>query len=470
MKVPRILMLLLVLWFSLGVGGNPPGARETQRRPVSPAHTGQRDKAGKPAKQPSSAPTKNFRIHFDDPQYDFELQRTIGYTLAGGADINECLFTAGRIQAGNDESWYTAWRATGDRIYAIGEKCLAGGHRVSAREAFLRASNYFRTAEFFLHSNPHDPRILKTWGLSRKAFRRAAALMDHPVEIIKIPYAGTALPGYFCRPDASTKPRKTLIVHTGFDGTGEELYLEVAFFALARGYNVLIFEGPGQGGALREQHLYFRPDWEKVVTPVVDYALTRPEIDPQRLTLWGISMGGYLAPRGAAFEPRLAALIANTGLYDLAEGQSQGKKPGDRLTREELLKNPDKINQEMYRLMQANPLMRWLINQGMFAFGKKTPAEFLLAQRDYHLRGVAPRIKCPTLVIDNEGDLFSHGQARQLFEALTCPKTFMLFTRGDMASSHCQMGALAISNQRILDWLDKTNPSSPLSSPPPGRK
>ena len=446
MKLPRFLPLLLVLLLSLGAGGKTPGSGAT------------------PSHQPPPAPTKNFKILFADPLYDFQLQRALGYTLSGGADINECLYTARDIKAGDDESWYAAWRATGGRIYAIGEKCSAKGHRVSARQAFLRASNYFRTAEFFLHRHPRDPRILKTWGLSRQAFRRAAALMDHPVEVIKIPYEGTTLPGYFCRPDASPKPRKTIILQTGFDGTGEELYLEVAFFALKRGYNVLIFEGPGQGGALREQHLYFRPDWEKVVTPVVNYALTRPEIDPKRLTLWGISMGGYLAPRAAAFEPRLAALIANTGIYDAAANKSQGKKPGDRLTRKELEQEPEKINQAIRRIMQGSTLMRWYINQGMFAFGKKSPGAFLLALQDYNLKGVAPRIKCPTLVVDNEGDLFLHGQARRLYDALTCPKTYILFTRRDMAASHCQMGALAISNQRILDWLDQTDPQSPVGA------
>lgn len=77
------------------------------------------------------------------------------------------------------------------------------------------------------------------------------------------------------------RPRKTLIVQTGFDGTAEELYFTRAVFALERGYNVLLFEGPGQGGALREQQLYFRPDWENVVTPVVDYLLARKDVDPK---------------------------------------------------------------------------------------------------------------------------------------------------------------------------------------------
>ena len=395
-------------------------------------------------------------IIFQDKTYDFELRRTLGYTLTGGSDINECLETARHIKEGDEESWYAEWRALADRIRCIGEACLARRHRVSAREAFLRASNYYRTAEFYLHGNPRDPRILETWRQSRETFRQAARLCNHPIEVVKIPYGGTTLPGYVCRPDNSRTPRKTLILQTGFDGTAEELYLEVAIFALRRGYNVLIFEGPGQGGALREQHLYFRPDWEKVVTPVVDFALTRLEFDPRRLALMGISMGGYLAPRAAAFDPRLAALVANTGVYDLAEGKIPGKTSAERkLAIEAMAKELPPVNLEFRRKMKEDPGFRWSMDHGMFAFGKKSPAEFVLALSDYNLRDAAPFIKCPTLVVDNDDDQFTPGQAKQLFEALRCPKTFMPFTRKDMASMHCQMGALAISNQRILDWLDE---------------
>lgn len=386
------------------------------------------------------------KLVFNNSSYDFELRRTLGYSVSSGADINECLDTANRIIEGNDESWYTEWMATADRIYGIAKNSLAFGHIVSAREAFLRASNYFRVAEFYLHGNPKDPRILDSWRKSRDSFREAAKLLDTPVEVIQIPYEDTYLPGYILRADESFIPRKTLIVQTGFDGTGEELYFEVAFFALKRGYNVLIFEGPGQGGALREQHLYFRYDWEKVVTPVVDFALSRQEFDPKRIALMGISMGGYLAPRAAAFEHRLAALIVNPGVYDMTAGHS---------TKEEIQKNPEGVNKRLREQMEKDPGFRWSINNGMFTFGKNTPAEFLTAEFDYNLKEVAPLIESPTLVIDSQDEQFFPGQAKQLFDNLTSPKTLMHFTDTDMASSHCQAGAVSLSNQRILDWLDE---------------
>ena len=98
---------------------------------------------------------------------------------------------------------------------------------------------YYRAADFYLHGNPDDPRILEAWQKSRDSFRRGAALLDQPVETVRIPYEQTTLPGYIFKPDQSDRPRKTLIIQTGFDGTAEELYFTNAVFALQRGYNVV---------------------------------------------------------------------------------------------------------------------------------------------------------------------------------------------------------------------------------------
>ncbi len=256
------------------------------------------------------------KLLFQDEAFSFELLRAIGYTVYEGADIGECLSTAARIQEGDFERWYTEWTATADRVRVVADTCLTRGHTVSARKAYLRASNYYRTAEFFLHTNPNDPRILSTWGKSRHCFREATYLFAFPCEAIEIPYEGTTLPGYFYRADTSDTPRPTLLFHGGFDSTVEELYFAGAAAALEHGYNCLTFDGPGQGRVIRQQHMPFRPDWEAVVTPVVDYAVSRPEVDPERLALMGMSQGGYFAPRAAAFEHRLHALIAYDGVFN----------------------------------------------------------------------------------------------------------------------------------------------------------
>jgi pimeloyl-ACP methyl ester carboxylesterase len=395
-------------------------------------------------------------IVFQDPAFAFQLQRTLGYTYYGGADVEECLSTACRIKDGDFESWYEEWLKTADRVCRIADTCLANGDNVSAREAYLRASNYYRTAEFFLHGDPTDPRILETWGKSRECFIKAGKLFSPPFESIEIPYEGTTLPGYFFRVDDSDTPRPTLILQTGYDGTAEELYFGGCAAAQRRGYNCLAFEGPGQGAVIREQNLHFRPDWEKVVTPVVDYALTRPEIDPDRIALMGVSLGGYLAPRAAAYEHCIAACIANGGVFDPFEGVVAKYPEPPEAVKEYIIKNPSAFDAETREEAKSNTYLRWAMEQGMWTFGVTSPSEWMLKFANYTMKGRADKITCPTLVCDGEGDLNSPGQAKKLYDALTCPKEFMLFTVDDAAEQHCQMGAMAISHQRIFDWLDKT--------------
>ena len=398
------------------------------------------------------------KIVFHDQQFSFQLLRAIGQAAYGGADIGECLSTAYRIKEGNFESWYEEWRKTADRVCKIADKCLAGGHNVSAREAYLRASNYYRTAEFYLHGNPNDPRILESWGKSRQCFIKAAKLFSPPFEVVEIPYEGTTLPGYFFRVDDSGTSRPTLLLQTGFDGTAEELYFSGGAAALRRGYNCLAFEGPGQGRVIREQKIYFRPDWEKVVTPVVNFALTRPEVDPDLTALMGLSFGGYFAPRAAAYEHRIAACIANGGIFDAFEGvvAKFPESPSPDEIKEFLIHDPSAYDNMAREMAKSNSEMRWSMHDGMWKFGAAAPSEWMLKFADYTMKGISDKITCHMLVIDSEADQSFPGQSKKLYDALTYPKEFMLFTAEESAEEHCQIGAAALSHQRIFDWLDKT--------------
>jgi len=388
---------------------------------------------------------------FKDKQYVFQTLRTLGYAVSGGADVGEVLKTAYAIKEGDDESWYREWIKTAQQQEKAGDDFLARGRKISARQAFFKASNYYRTAEFFLHTNPEDPRIVSTWKKSRENFLKGAKLVDHPIIQVEIPFEGTTLPGYFCLVDNSGAKRPLLIVHSGFDGTAEELYFETACFAVRRGYNVPIFEGPGQGGVIRVQGIPFRPDWETVVSPVIDYAVRRKEVDAEKIALMGISFGGYLAPRAAAFEKRIKACIANGGVYDFH--MAAGLKPPE----EKALdtgKGAEEIDRAIYDRMKSDPSFRWSIANGMFTFHARSPSDLLKMTRAYTLSTVADKISCPTLIVDSEGDREMPGQAPRLYAALTCPKDFMLFKNEEGAGEHCQMGAILISNARILDWLD----------------
>ena len=118
-----------------------------------------------------------------------------------------------------------------------------------------------------------------------------------------------------------------MIMHSGFDGSAEEMHVFGARAAVERGYNALVFDGPGQFGPLHREGLTFRPDWEKVVTPVFDFALTLPAVDAKRIALMGVSLGGVLAPRAAAFEKRIAARSPTTASTITARRSLQARLP-----------------------------------------------------------------------------------------------------------------------------------------------
>ncbi|MEU9979364.1 alpha/beta hydrolase [Streptomyces sp. NPDC051014] len=392
------------------------------------------------------------RFLFEDESFSFEALRAAGFANYGGADLGEVVSTTRNIAGGDEDAWLREWTKTAERVHAIGTDALAGGHRVSAREALLRASNYYRTAEFYRRDDPHnDPEVKRLSALSREAFATAASLMETPVEAVRIPYDDTTLPGYLFLVDDSGAPRPTVIFTSGFDSTLEEAYFAVAAAALRRGYNVLAYDGPGQGAALREQRLIFRPDWEAVVTPVVDYALTRPEIAPAQVALMGYSLGGFLVARAAAYEHRLAALVLDDGLYDFHDAHMRTMPP---FLREWIETGRDDLANQVVSLLMDNTQMRWALRNGMWTFGADSPADYIRRTSAYTLEGVAQLIDCPTLILDAENDQFFRGQPQSVNEALTCPRTLITLTEDEGAGEHCHMGAMSRFHQVAFDWLD----------------
>jgi len=191
----------------------------------------------------------------------------------------------------------------------------------------------------------------------------------------------------------------------------------------------------------------------------VDFALTLPGVDPEKIALMGISMGGELAPRAAAFEKRIAALIANDGVYDYGEANLTHVPAEVRTAFVQMLtaKEAPQVDQMIEAAMKASPTAAWGITQGMYATGAPTPRAYLAAAQDFNLRnGIAEAISCPTLVCEAEGDIFFKGQPQELFDHLKCPKTYMRFTESEGAGAHCQVGAGRLAFARMYDWLDQT--------------
>lgn len=410
------------------------------------------------ASQSGSAGTEAL-LFKDDPQFWFEIERLFGAAEYGGALFGEVIAIARQIKSGDYDGWYDAMSGAADRLADEAASQLKRGHGISARDNYLRACSYYRSAEFFLHANPADPRVKRAFERSTASYRQAAAMFSPVIEPVEIPFEGTTLTGYFHHADTTGEPRKTLLLCSGFDGSPEEMHWNGGRAAVERGYNVLVFDGPGQYATVHRQGLYFRPNWESVVTPVVDYALTRKEVDPKRIALHCQSLGGYLAPRAAAFEHRLAACICDDGVYDFG-ATLLGAFPADKreAIRVALFRpSAPELDEMLQQAMKTSGVARWAYTHGMYAFGVKSPRAFIAATMDYHLRdGVAEQIKCPTLVLEAEKDLFFQGQPQQLFDHLTCAKTMIKFTDAEGAGAHCEMGASRLAYGRMYDWLDET--------------
>jgi hypothetical protein len=278
------------------------------------------------------------------------------------------------------------------------------------------------------------------------------ALFDPPVEPIEIPYADTRLVGYIFSPDTSDARRPTIILNNGSDGPVISMWSLGGHAAVTRGWNALTFDGPGQGAALHRQNLYFRHDWEKVVTPVVDYLHTRSDVDPSKIALQGISQAGYWAPRAAAFEHRLAALVADPGVVDVASSWEQHLP-------KEMIQLLDDGNQRDFDALinSATDAQRAVIAWRMAPHGTSSPFEAYTAARRQSLDDATiKQIECPTLVTDPDHEQFWPGQSQKLYDALSCPKQLARFTKEEGADWHCEPAAQSLRDERVFDWLEET--------------
>lgn len=383
---------------------------------------------------------------------DFQLLRSLGAASYGGAAPGEVLWGASQVTDGDPTTWPAAFGPMGERLVRRGLEAQEKGHRISARDHYFRASMVLRAAEYF--SDPFRGEH-RRWGLAcREAFIAGAQFLDTPMEAARIPYEETWLPAYYFRPKDDPAPRKTVVIFTGFDGCGEELYFEVGRGALERGYNALLIEGPGQTGTTRFQpELKFRPDWEKPTAAAFDWLLARPEVDAARIAIYGISLGGYFATRGAAFEPRAAALIANSPIVDLKAYQMGFFPPGSE-------EDPPDVQRAFIDEIPANELPhgpRSMLKTAFFRFGVESIREWLERLEAFRLGDEdLARLRVPCLAMIGEGEgAGPKGQAERFVRGVQGPAKLALFTAAEGADAHCQMGNLPLSAAVLFDWLDE---------------
>lgn len=387
----------------------------------------------------------------EDADLDAQFGRTLIAARAGAADIGEALATLGRVSPGDYDSWATAWEQTAQRAQDAAAASAAGGHAVSAGQAYLRASEYWRQAFFFHRHDVAAPRLQAAWRRHRETFRAALPHLGVDATIAEIPFEGASMTAYLLRApraggDDVTRP--TLIVPCGYDSTAEAGYVATGFMALARGYDFFVFEGPGQGGMLYEHGVPMRPDFEVPFAAAFTWLLEQPSVDAEAIAIVGRSFGGYLAPRAAAFEPRLAALVCDPGQFDFATRM----RPllGDKF--DALLAADAQLDDELEGLLDGPRNHEWY-GARMATLGQARVGAFMRAQLQYDLTGVAERITCPTLITEGEGDFAAQGAA--LLEHLQGPKQLKTFTADEGAGGHCEGLGSTLWEQHTFDWLDK---------------
>lgn len=394
------------------------------------------------------------RYRFKTPAFDFMFQWVLGMQTSGGSETGEAFYAASLVRENDPTSWVTAWTTVARQAERRARHARAAGHAVSAREAYLRAYVYNRAA--LLCIDPAARSAEPTWHHAVDCFRWSAALMDPVVQTVSVPCGGGHLPGYFVAPADGRAKRKTLITIGGGDTYAEDLYLIIGPAAVKRGYNLLIVDLAGQGG-LPFDGLYMRADSEDQLPEVVDYALSRPEVDDERLAAFGIRYGAYLVSRALPAEPRLRAAAACTVTSDLYAWLAYSPMS------ERLARNPQSLlAKAAVRTLKLRPSLI-LMDTYAWRWGARSFADVLDIIRDMKLDWGA--LTCPLLSIVGEQEYADSAAGPRLLDdpvrASRHPDSRLVIVRAsDGSAAHAMSTNRSLMAQLVFDWLDEVLPAA----------
>ena len=364
--------------------------------------------------------------------------------LASGANFGELDWACKGLQqaaaiepAGDIDAWHSALMRVASQVEGFGADWAQRGRVVSARDAYLRASIYYQWAEALL--DPDDARAPASFGSHLSTFARAAALMEPAVEILDIPFEDTTLTAYFVPAAGAAGKAPVVILSDGLDGTKEELFY-IARALSERGIACLAYDGPGQGATLRLRKLVARHDSEAAAAAVCDYLETRGDIDTQRIGMIGVSLGGYYAPRAAAFEKRIKACVAWSAIYDYHAAwlRRTGYSPEHGVRGAGRGAARGTTNKHFLKIMG--------VNDWDAAFSKL---------EDFRLKGVASRISCDILLVQGERDMQTPvAEVQSLFDEIgSTNKELRIYRDDEGGAAHVQLDRQEPALSEICDWL-----------------
>ena len=365
----------------------------------------------------------------------------IGLNMApwGGAEIGEVNRIGLRLKScvGDDDAWFREWSREARNVEDRGRERIAEGHTTSGAQYLQRASAYYHVGERFLQPKSKDGNDAYMRGVH--CLRDAAKYFKRPrLEHVEIPYEGTGLPAIYVHAEPASRSGKqpAVVFFDGLDVTKEIQYLKGVADLVDRGIACLIVDGPGNGESIRFRNLYLRHDTEHYATPAYEYLAARSEIDAQRIGVMAISLGGYYAPRAAAFEQRYACCLAWGAQWDYQ------KIWLDRFERLSRSVTP--------ALSVASKHIEWVLNASSQDDAMKRLAPF-------KLDGVVQKITCPFLMLHGEGDeQIPLSEAQKCFDAVgSKQKTMKIFTREEGGYHHCQIDNQSICSATMWDWLEQ---------------
>ncbi|MBI9044410.1 MAG: alpha/beta fold hydrolase [Anaerolineaceae bacterium] len=360
-----------------------------------------------------------------NPAFNFPLNRWYSFGYARFEDMQE---------AGEKIKSIEDWK---DVMQSLAEKAFE-------ENRLLNGTFYIRASEFFAQQDdPEKPSIYENFLdlFYNQLFK------DLNLERAKVPYLDldTFLPAYKLHTQGKTN-HDPIVIHGGFDSLIEELFSVAAYFSNL-GYEVILFDGPGQGGSLRHHGLHMDYAWEKPAKAILDH------FDLENVTWIGLSMGGWLCFRAAALEPRIKRVVASSVAYDYMK---MSPRPVEALTRW-LYKKPKLTNKISENKMKKDPLTRWVIENLMYISNTKSPIEAGLFLQDFNAENLkSASVKQDVLILTGEKDHMSPLKMHQMqIDALTNAKsiTDFIFTETQHGHQHCQVGNLKLALDTISNWI-----------------
>jgi len=359
----------------------------------------------------------------------------IGSATYGGAEIGE-LHKIGRMLKDkgpeDDAAWFDACVKVANGVSAHAERWDQQGHRFAAAHAYLRACNYYQMAERF--RTPKDTIGLDVYRKGVECFHRHVALTDLKIEIVEVPYEGKSLPGYFVHAQNPKSKRVPCVVFfDGLDVTKEIQFVRGVSDLVKRGISCLVMDGPGTGEAIRFRGFVLRHDYEAAGSACVDFLEKRADVDPKKIGVVAISLGGYYAPRCAAMEPRFAACIAWGAQWDY---YATWKKRIDASFKTSLS-------------VPGHHIM-WIL-------GVDSLDAALKALESYRLDGVMQKMRCPFLLVHGADDeQIPMADAQKQFDACgSKDKTLRVFTAEEGGAQHCQRDYLTLVVAEMWNWFEE---------------